>query len=181
MLWALNGSSHHKVYPLIEGVLGEFFRQHPDARCITTGDTIARLLEFEHPQVIPMADNWTLREALIAPKYVDLVVGPETMMTNAAGCFDTPKICLLSHSTKENLTKYWLSDHSLEPDQTIAPCYPCHQLHYSSVGSCPQGEVIDEITNTVIAKGPICAMGAINPERLLHQIEEVYQKWLNLN
>jgi len=136
VLWALNGSSHHKVYPMMEPVLRELFTKYPDARCITVGDEMARLMEFEHPQLIERAGKWSLRESLIATKWVDLVVGPETMITNASGCFDTPKITLLSHSTEENLTKYWKNSFVMEPSQEISPCYPCHQLHYTKE-SCP--------------------------------------------
>jgi ADP-heptose:LPS heptosyltransferase len=175
ILWALNGSSHHKVYPLMEGVLTEWFKDHLDSRAITTGDYMARLLEFEHPQLIEKAGKWKIRESLLATKYANLVIGPETAITNASGCYDTPKIVLLSHSTKENLTKYFKNDYSLEPDVERAPCYPCHMLHYTRE-SCVEGTIVDNTTNATLAKAPICAL-AISPERLLAQIEVVYQNW----
>jgi ADP-heptose:LPS heptosyltransferase len=175
VLWALNGSSHHKVYPLMENVILEWVKTHPETRFITTGDYSAKLLEFEHPQVICKAGDWMLREALLATKYVDLVIGPETGTTNAAGCWPTPKIVLMSHSTRENMTKYFLNDFSLEPDATVAPCWPCHSLHYSRQ-SCPEGTVMDMETNVEIGKAPICTL-AISPQRLLARMEEVYKIW----
>ena len=175
ILWALNGSSHHKVYPLMQAVLEEFFAKHLNARAITVGDHMARLMEFEHPQLIPRAAQWTIRESLIATKYANLVVGPETVVLNAAGCFSTPKICLLSHSTKENLTKYFENDYSLEPDSQVAPCWPCHQLHYSKE-SCVIGGIKDKVSGENIAEVPICTVG-IDGMRLLNQIEEIYSRW----
>jgi ADP-heptose:LPS heptosyltransferase len=177
IVWALNGSSHHKVFPYLELVLRQWFKDHEDSIVITTGDYAARLMEFEHPQLLPRAGEWSIRESLIATKYADLVVGPETMMTNAAGCFATPKICLLSHSTKENLTKYWENDYSLEPDVAIAQCYPCHQLHYTKE-SCPAGQLYDSETGEEFVMAPKCTL-AIRPERVLEQMQKVYDGWKN--
>lgn len=173
VVWALNGSSHHKVYPLLEPTLLEWFKLHPDSICITTGDYTAKLLEFEHPQLLTRAGAWSIRESLISTKYADLVVGPETMMTNAAGCYPTPKIVLLSHSSRENLTKYFENDFSLEPD---CACYPCHQLHYTK-DSCPTGEMKDTATDQVLGQAPLCAV-SISPLRVLDQMEQIYQTWV---
>jgi len=175
VVWALNGSSHHKIYPLMEPLLREWFRTHPDARVVTTGDTNAKQLEFDHYQLLRRAGEWSIRESLISTKYADLVVGPETMMTNAAGCFSTPKIVLLSHSSRENLTKYFLNDYSLEPNRATAPCYPCHQLHYTKE-SCPVGGVEDVHTGVELGQAPICAL-SIAPEVLMARLDEVYKKW----
>ncbi len=175
IVWAINGSSHHKIYPMMEALLREWFKTHQDARVITTGDAQAKIMEFPHYQMIPRAAQWSIRESLIATKYAQLVVGPETMMTNAAGCYETPKIVLLSHSSRENLTKYFLNDHSLEPDVASAPCYPCHQLHYTKE-SCPLGEMQDPITGTVLGQAPICSM-SISPERVIAEMDAVYNQW----
>ena len=175
VLWALNGSSHHKVYPLMEATLLEWFKTHPDSVCITVGDYMAKLLEFEHPQLIERAGKWKIRQSLLATKHADLVIGPETAMTNASGCYPTPKIVLLSHSSKENLTKYFVNDFSLEPDLATSPCYPCHQLHYTKE-SCPIGSVVDTSSGVEIGKAPMCAI-AISPQRVLAEMEKVYQLW----
>jgi len=174
IVWALNGSSHHKVYPLMEAVLRKFLDTHLQAVAVTVGDDLARLLEFPHPQVLERSGKWSIRESLISTKYASVVVGPETMVTNASGCFPTPKIVLLSHSSKENLTKYWENDYSLEPDQSLAPCYPCHMLHYSKA-SCPVGTVEDTETGEEIGQAPICSV-AILPQLVLERLEEIYQK-----
>lgn len=176
IIWALNGSSHHKVYPGMVGVLEQWFLNHDDSYVITVGDQRAKtLFNYEHMKLIRKEGEWGLRESLIGSKYANLVVGPETMMTNAAGCFDTPKITLLSHSTHEALCKHWINDYCLEPNKELAPCYPCFQLHYSRE-SCPIKQMLDDTTQQVIAEAPACAMNSIEPERLLARIEEVYQK-----
>lgn len=176
-IWALNGSSHHKIYPMMEPVMRNWFERHPDSIGITVGDTLAQLMEFPHKQLVPKAGIWSIRESLISAKYANLVIGPETMMTNAAGCYATPKITILSHSSHENLCKYWENDYHLEPSQETAPCYPCHQLHYTKE-SCPTGEMRDTDSGEILGHSPICSMG-VDPHRMLDRMEEVYVKWSN--
>ena len=176
IMWALNGSSHHKVYPFMEPFLREWLPAHPDAVVVTVGDKTAQLLEIDdHPQVVCKADRWTIRQAMCMTQFVDLVIGPETGILNAAGCYDTPKVTFLSHSTHENLCKYWLNDHCIEPDAEVAPCYPCHQLHYSRE-SCPLLQVMDEETKEVITTCPACTIGVI-PSRLAEHIEPIYASY----
>lgn len=167
VLWGLKGSSYHKQYPALESVLTEWLASHKDAWVVLTGSAMDKGLQFEHDQVIPGAGEIPLRICFALTKQADLVVGPESALTNAAGCFSTPKICLLSHSTRDNLTKYWLNDYSLEPEDT--PCYPCGQLHYS-LSSCP--------TQSFNGKDyPRCTVSGISPERLIAQLDKVYEAW----
>jgi ADP-heptose:LPS heptosyltransferase len=178
ILWGLNGSSHHKVYPLLAPVAIDFLERHPDAMMVLLGAAEAKRYEFEHPQVLPTAGKWPLRQTLATIAMgSDLVVGPESMVVNIASCYDVPKIVFLSHSSPDNLTKYWTNCVALEPDREMAPCYPCHQLHYS-LESCPQGGIINGETHTPIAEGPRCAMGAIKGERVLAEMDRVYAAWL---
>lgn len=167
VLWGLKGSSHHKQYPLLQPVLTEWLGRRSDAWVVLTGSPMDKPLQFDHPQVIPGAGEIPLRIVFALAKQADLVVGPESALTNAAGCWETPKICLLSHSTRDNLTKYWLNDLSLEPEDT--PCYPCNQLHYS-LGSCPTEEIAGKTY-------PRCAASGISPERLLAQLDLAYTRW----
>jgi ADP-heptose:LPS heptosyltransferase len=107
---------------------------------------------------------------------VDCVVGPESAVVNFASCFDTPKIVFLSHSSHENLTKYWKNVYPLEPEKELAPCYPCHQLHYNfnNVPSCPLIQIQDD-DGTIIGEGPVCSMGAIREKTVLDTLETIYQ------
>lgn len=177
VFWALNGSSHHKVFPLLMPVAYEWLAKHPDAVIILSGGPEAQKYEFDHPQVLKTAGKWSLRKVLSTIGLVaDAVVGPESMALNVAACFDVPKITFLSHSSHDNLCKYWVNDFCMEPDQEMAPCYPCHQLHYS-LESCPQGAIIEESTKQLISSGPRCAMGAIGGKRVIARLDEIYTKF----
>lgn len=172
ILWALNGSSFHKKYGLFQPVMKDFLDKHSDVVMVTVGDERAKEFELDHPRAIKAAAVWPIRTSLCMTQFVDVVVGPESVVTNAAGCYDTPKITLLSHSTHENLCKYWVNDFCLAPNKEIAQCYPCHQLHYNEL-SCPVVEIVDDDNGKVHAKGPVCAMGAIEGDRLQARLEEV--------
>lgn len=177
VVWSLNGSSHHKIFPLLMPVASDWLAKHPDAMIILIGGPEARQHEFDHPQVIRTAGAWPLRKVLGTIAMVaDAVVGPESMAINVAACYDMPKITFLSHSNHTNLCKYWVNDYCLEPDQTLAPCYPCHQLHYS-LESCPEAGLQESTTGEIVARGPRCAMGAISAQRVIDQLDTVYNKF----
>lgn len=129
VLWSLSGSSIHKAYPYTEEVANKFLAMHRDAVIVTVGDNLCHLLEWEHPRVIKKAGLLPIRKSLALTKYVNCVIGCETGILNAAACFDTPKVVLLSHSSEENLTKHWKNCISLSSGQD---CQPCHKLHYTA-------------------------------------------------
>lgn len=138
IIWAMSGSSMHKVYPWAEYVAGEIWKNQGNEVCIVTvGDDAARILEWTMPHTLPRCGVFTVRQSMLMTKYANLVIGPETGIMNAAGCYDTPKIVLLSHSSEENLTKYWQNVTSLHPEN--CPCHPCHKLIY--VDTCPKGKI----------------------------------------
>jgi ADP-heptose:LPS heptosyltransferase len=173
ILWGLNGSSHHKVYPLMQVVVDQWLKSHPDTVIVTVGDERAQTLEYDHPNIIHAAGLWPLRKVMALVPLADCAIGPESILTNISGCFDTPKITFLSHSTHENLCKYWKNDFCLAPDRAFAPCYPCHQLHYT-LESCPIVNASDTETGEELSAGPACIMGAISPDRVVARLEEVY-------
>lgn len=174
--WGMNGSSYHKVYPLTEPVLNEWLANHPDATVFLLGAPDAQKYEFDHPQVVRTAGKWPLRKTLAFIAFVaDAMVGPESMVMNVSACYDMPKITFLSHSNAYNLCHYWTNSYHMEPDTRIAACYPCHQLHYT-LESCPLAELRDNNTKEVLARGPVCAMGAIDGRRVIGRLEEVYTK-----
>jgi ADP-heptose:LPS heptosyltransferase len=173
--WALRGSSHHKQYPFFQEVAKVWVKDHPDSVIITVGGPESIPMQVQHPQIIPLAGQWDIRRSFALASKSDLVIGPESAIVNGASCFDVPKICLLSHSSKNNLTKYWTNNYSLEPDTEVAPCYPCHQLHYS-LESCPLVDL--DIDGRSISNLPRCTT-AVDPDRLYNTIETVYTKWLN--
>ena len=163
ILWALAGSSYHKAYPYAELVAKAFLDKHKDAMIMTVGDSLCEILEWQHPQTYKYSGKWGIRKSLVMTKYADMVIGPETGVLAGAGCFDTPKVIMLSHSSKENLSKYWVNCTALSAP---VDCQPCHQLHYT-LDSCP---LVDGI------KSPVC-MAEIKPAALLYLMEIVYDKW----
>lgn len=183
ILWSLSGSSFHKAYPWADQVATEFLNKHSDAITMTVGDDICRLLEWDHPQNRKRCGIWAndIRKTLISCQYADLVVATETGIANAAGCFSTPKIIMLSHSSVENLTKYFKNCVSLAP--VGAHCYPCHQLHYT-LRSCPL-DVLAKIPQELRTQenfvsgdveAPICT-SRLRPDDLLDALEAQYIKW----
>lgn len=173
MMCPLRGSSHHKQYPLLGVTLETWLKDKPDVEVILTGDTTSLPLVFEHPQVTSLVHSpWTLREIMLMTKYVNVVLGPETGIINAASSYDTPKIVYLSHSSADNLAKYWKNTQILEPDAAVAQCYPCHQLHYT-LESCPLGEIVGP-DNKPLGTVPICAAGAVRPEKIIEALNNIY-------
>ena len=121
-----------------------------------------------------MAGAVPLREVLALTTLVDCVAGPESAIINAAGCFTTPKIALLSHSSPKNLCANWLNDYSLMPEQV--PCYPCNQLHYTKA-SCPLVQILRQDTQEVVCEAPACAAAGISGERIQARLDHIYAEW----
>lgn len=171
--WGLKGSSHHKLYAFLPEVAKAWLNEHPDSHILTIGGAESVNLKINHDRIIPLLNVWPIRKSMLLTKYVDLVIGPESAITNASSCFDTPKIVLLSHSTHDNLTKHWTNVQALAPDEALAPCYPCHQLHYT-LPSCPLIDI--QIDRRKMTNLPKCA-AAVEPERVYDAIEKVYLEW----
>ena len=165
VLWALSGSSFHKAYPYTEFVQKALLRKYPDIMFWNIGDTFCEILDIPHEERIKnYAGKWPIRKALAMTRFADVVVGAETGILNAASCFNTHKIIMLSHSSEENLTKYWTNTTVLIPD---AICHPCHRLIYT-LEACP----LDKTFNA-----PICTM--IEPVKMFYAIEHIYQERKN--
>lgn len=128
ILWGLAGSSVHKAYPYTEFVARKLLDTYDDIVIMTVGDALCEMLEWSHPRTKNYSGKWPIRKSLIMTKYADLVIGPDTGLMHAAGCFDTPKILFLSSNTEENLSKYWKNCKTLN---ARVSCQPCHRLHYS--------------------------------------------------
>ena len=163
ILWALSGSSIHKAYPFAEYVAIKFLQEHRDSMIITCGDSLCQLIEWDHPRSKKWSGTMPLRNVLIMTKYVDLVVGTDTGILHAAGCFPTPKIIMHSSNTKENVSKYWENCFDISAD---VHCQPCHRLHYS----------MEHCVADAKLGSPLC-MAQIKPELLYANLEAVYRKW----
>ncbi len=206
VMWVLSGSSYHKRYPFFQQAAQELIIRNPDILLISVGDAECSLIErSESNRYLPRAGRWALRTTLHMTKYVDLVVGPETGILNAAGCFDTPKITMLSHSSHDNLCKYWKNDFCLAPDTKEVFCHPCHVLHFihtlnepcpscsglihehkdkeakqivhGGLWTCPyEVPSINKDATGLGAPSPICTT-RLTPSKVLARIDEVYQLW----
>ena len=146
VVWAINGTSAHKVYPFTQTVISWLLEKTPAYVFILTDQGIGKALQdaiFENLQdngidtsrVIPMDFDWSIRQSMAFARIADCVVGPETGILNAVGMEDVGKVIYLSHSSAENLTKHWVNTTVLEPEN--CPCYPCHKMHYNW-DYCPQ-------------------------------------------
>lgn len=166
VLWALSGSAIHKVYPWAEYVAGTIWQKHEkEVLIITIGDDLSRMIEWALPNTLPRCGIFTIRQSLLLTKYAHLVIGPETGVLNAAACYDTPKIVLLSHSSEENLTKYWKNVTALHPEN--CHCHPCHKLIYTD--TCPKGK---------FAGRPRC-MENIRPEMVYKAFLRYFKEYKN--
>jgi ADP-heptose:LPS heptosyltransferase/predicted SAM-dependent methyltransferase len=171
IVWCLAGSAMHKAYLHAEDVAYALLDAFDDLVIVTVGDMGSRLLEWEHERTICKCGRWDMRTSLIMTKYADLVISPETAVLNAAGCFDTPKIGLLTHSSKENLTSTFINDYSIQAD---IECSPCHKLVYiETVDKCPKA--CDEYGEELES---LCACAAaFPPPVILDQVEYIYRAW----
>lgn len=138
IIWGINGSSNHKVYPWVNIVVKWLLERTP-AHIVLTGDAgvgkqlqdgiLATLEGCDLSRVHGVAGIWTIRQSLTFAQHADCVIGPETGLLNSVCMASVPKIVMLSHSSHTNLTRDWVNTTVLEPDREIAPCFPCHRLH----------------------------------------------------
>jgi len=162
ILWQLSGSAKQKVYPWTDYVIGEILKNHIDIHIITTGDERCQLLEsVEDPDITNLSGKIPVRIAMCLTGFVDLVISPDTGVLHASGCYPTPKIGLLGHTTRTNITKYFINDYSLEAN---CACSPCMRLIYDHDVQCP----ID-----VITRAAWCMAVGISPERLYDRINNI--------
>ena len=164
ILWSLSGSSVHKVYPWTDSVISRILLERNDVSFVTVGDDLCQLLEMgweKEKKVITKSGKWSIRKTLAFLDVCNIIVGPETGVLNAASTLDCHKIVMLSHSSKENLSKHWTNTTTLEPEYYSNYCYPCHKMHWG-FKTCNR----DEETG-----GAMCAAN-IKPESIVSDILE---------
>jgi len=168
VVYALSGSSQHKFYAGMDAVIAQILLSAPKATIYLTGDEACKILEAgweNEPRVVKLSGEQSIRETLAMAQMAHCVVGPETGVLNAVG-FDegVRKVCLLSHSSHENLTKHWVNSFPVTP--VGVDCYPCHRLHYGM-------KFCREDVKTGCAQ---CQM-SIAPVRVSAPIVEAYKAW----
>jgi len=136
----------------------------PKIKVVMVGDEACQILEGgweNEKRVIRKSGKWGIRKSLTFAEECDLVIGTETGLLNSVSARNVPKICFLSHSSVENLTKHWKNAVSLEPKGV--DCYPCHRLHIYGFQTCHRDD------QTGAAK---CA-AAIHPDEAWEAILEI--------
>lgn len=169
IMFALSGSSAHKMYPHQDEVIASVLRSFPEATFTLVGDEACRLLETgweDHNRIRCTSGQIGIRETLALAQAMDCVIGPETGVLNAVGFEPMGKVILLSHSSPRNLTLHWVNTEAIEPP---TKCYPCHQLH-TGRKHCPEHEPTG---------ASLCAF-EIDPFRVFSAIGRVYAEWKRL-
>jgi len=173
IVWALSGSSIHKFYPHMDQVIARIMLDLPEARIFLTGDDACRLLEQgweNEPRIRLLSGQMSITDTLTLALHADCVVGPETGVLNAVAYEkDVAKVVMLSHSSPNNLTKYWLKTTVVTDKNRLCPESPCHRLHYGA-GHCRMDWVNGQ------PKAALCATGC-DPEEVFQGINKAYQNW----
>jgi ADP-heptose:LPS heptosyltransferase len=172
----LTGSSINKLYPYWHEVVVGLQHRIPNAVIFTTGDPDAAHIEVgiiecgaDKRRFVPCCANpqWTMRDSLILTKHVSCVIGPETGVINAAGCFDTPKVPILTHSSAENLCRDFVNCY---PIQSPAPCSPCYRLVFRE-DPCFRDDDVEEF-----AIDHLRCMTRLQPETIINAALTAVQK-----
>jgi ADP-heptose:LPS heptosyltransferase len=137
ILLGISGSGNNKCWPWGQDFAYELLKRNPNCHILTVGDEKCRLIEPEGEHITNLCGKISMRESMALTSVVDLVIAPDTGIIHAAGCFHTPKICLLGHTTREMITKHFKNDHSIQADSKLAPCSPCSFLIYDMKLQCP--------------------------------------------
>ena len=166
VVWALSGSSLHKAYPWQDNAMAKLLISMPEARFVLVGDDACAILEqgWElEPRVACTSGTLSIRSTLALAQVADCVVGPETGVLNSVA-FEghIGKVCMLSHSSVDNLTKHWRNTVSLTPPKSVG-CYPCHRLHFGA-----------EFCNIEPDSGAAVCQYTIDPSRVAEAIRRTY-------
>ena len=170
ILWGLSGSGRNKTYLYAEKIMNRLLAKYQNIKIVTVGDDVCRLLEtLQHPRITHLSGLWSMRKSMIAAKYANLVISPDTGLLHAAGCFSTPKIGLLGHSTITNITKNFINDCSIEAN---CKCAPCFRLVYNAEIQCPAiSSVGDNKFDTCE-----CMSNGLDENRVFNHICKVYEQ-----
>ena len=169
IVFALAGSSVHKFYPGQDNVIALALINIPEAQVLLVGDPACKILEAgweNEPRVKCLSGEIDIRTTLALAQQAQLVVGPETGVLNAVAFEGNTKVCMLSHSSQENLTKHWENTATILPALTVK-CYPCHRLHYDR-RFCPEDE----------SSGAALCSASIQPADVFEPIHAAYLQWL---
>lgn len=140
------GSASHKIYPFWHAALTRLLLEHPNIEVHLLGDKQDANIGVAVKQnataygvgsrVHDHIGKYTIRQSICIALQCRAVFGPETGIMNWIADEDhITKVVMLSHSSHENLTKYWRSTFAMQP--TGLDCYPCHRMHPTSTWCTP--------------------------------------------
>lgn len=139
VMWSLAGSAVHKTWAGMDNIIAGIMLHFHKAHVVMVGGPECAMLEAgweNEPRVMATSGKWSIRQSLAFLSECDLVIGSETGVLNAACDMDLKKICFLSHSTWQNLTRDWKnttavwSSNSTCKGRGCNEAQACHQLHY---------------------------------------------------
>jgi ADP-heptose:LPS heptosyltransferase/predicted SAM-dependent methyltransferase len=168
IMWSLAGSSVHKTWAGLDHVIASIMLNFPKAHVVLVGGPDCKILEAgweKEDRVHKKSGVWKMRETMAFLEQCDLIIGPETGVLNAASCMNVSKVCLLSHSSYENLTRDWKNTIAIASENTSCPgrgeneAPACHLLQYgwahckkdeeSGVAQCQKDISVEEVWNHV--------------------------------
>jgi ADP-heptose:LPS heptosyltransferase len=125
VLWNLMGSTQNKVLSPGGHWINEVSELYPNARHFIIGNIKIAIpcINPKNKMIFDQSGAWDLRTVMLMTSIADLVVGPESMLVNAAACFETPKIIIYSHSSPDNLGRYYSNHYPVLPKCDCHPCY----------------------------------------------------------
>lgn len=168
ILMGMSGSGTNKAWPWSMELAHRMCDEIPNVHIITVGDERCKLIEPEREGYITnLSGKVSMRTSMALTSLVDLVISPDTGLLHASGCYDTPKIGILGHTTRENITKHFTNDYSVESDASNAPCSPCFFLVYNMKLQCP----IDKETHAAL-----CMARGITTDMVMNKVKEIHAR-----
>lgn len=124
IIWNVVGSTKNKVLLYAPSLIKSLLNRHKNVHHFLVNLGQMNDPAFvEDERIHDLGGKTDSRMAMILTKAADVVVGPESLLINAAGCFDTPVVCFLSHSTYANLLSGFEHAKAIIPQCDCSPCY----------------------------------------------------------
>ena len=168
VLIGMSGSGNNKAWPYTTELCEKIVNEYPNVHIITVGDLKCQIIEpIIEGRITNLSGNIPMRTSMALTGLVDLVIAPDTGIIHAAGCYETPKICILGHTTHEMISKHFINSHPIQSDEKLAPCSPCSFLVYDIKLQCP----IHHETGAALCMG-----AGVPMDRVFDRFKEVYAK-----
>lgn len=164
----LSGSNRQKTFPYYKELIEALTKEIPNIQFVTVGDEGCQILEYNLTpleNVMCTSGIWSIRQSILATKYASLVISPDTGLLHGVGAFDTPKIGLLTSTSKENITKHFENDFSLETKGV--GCAPCFYLIHDADTQC----------NLDQNRACLCMSKGHSVERIVERTMEVFYRF----